>query len=807
MEHIGAVPDEREEATEADYTLVTELNHMQLVVPTHGSVKVGVPEQPIELPSVSAAKRHGVLSAGTPLETEGSASSANPGATGHRHVAFGQSGSPNIPKLAALPRQQLHNATGGAFEPAPYTIGRVHLPTSAELPTLEDHVSEHLVSLGQQTLRVFLYPRLLLRSRLMARKRLLAIAQDSAPKLTTQLVATVPMFKQWPADVLALVVKEATLCTFEPREFIVYEDERPYAMYFVVSGTVKMLTRLTAANSKQNHSPAHHQQLLRSGKSDGRRKAFSSSNVVQPAPMLVSPGSFGSNHLLTNEQYPYAVRTIGKVDAYCLTRTAFARVVASLPAHSRNLTIATAFERRNEKMRTHYPITPEILQNHCSLFSQVSNDFASALIDRLEAAASPADLVLATGGANCDAMILLRSGTLGFFRTVGGGHHHHHNHHHHGSVSGTSTERTAHPSGRSSISAPTEHLVQTVHAPSVINDMALLYNATNEMTIKTLTDCDLYKLPLHLFQAVCQQYPLDVDRMLDAARLQRKSELQGNHHSFRAVLAKMPIFNKLIPVAHEKEFLSLLQPRSYRAMSCICSKATFCDRIIVLTKGQLTLGTLPAEEEDLEGGGERALDASTGNMELSQMNASSNSASNVRPRKAAGLAPNSPIVVSGTMMNKWESIGWTCCVPHRWAYSAMTLNKAIEVLEVSYLDFMLFLHERNLLEKATQTIKMLMFPRAFAKETIDEVYRGILPHFPMYPVSKSLKINFHEIGFCEVHMHTLEEDQRTQREEVEKQNRKLPPPYKQLSRGVWVPSTTKVLGFTTMKDFSKKPNK
>lgn len=556
---------------------------------------------------------------------------------------------------------------------------RVRLPTAAELPSFHPALSQHFPVVAMATIRMSFYPVLLLRQKIKARaKLLLQSSSDASPKLTPTLIATIPLFRNWPTDAIGQVIKEATYQVFDGREYIAYEREPPRAVYFVVAGTCKLITRLPR------------------GQSGGGvvNKGYSAANT-HPHSLLVSPGSFGGINLLTNELYPSALRTTGKVELFVLTRSSFARILQSLPHQVRAHTISTAFEKRNERMSAHFPMTTDALRLN-KLFSGISEEFALLLIDKLEPSAVPAEFVMQVGGAACEGMQFVRSGSVALYKR------------------GTDT------------------VIATLPAPVLIGDAALMYNSANEFTVKSCQDCDVYLLSRASFKVLCQQHPNEVDAMLDAARDQRKAELKHNHIKFRNVITEMPLFNKLIQPTHEREFLNLLTPKSYRPMSCICSTSSFCDRILVLTKGNVRVG-------------------------------------------------------EHHVMKKWESIGWACCVPHHWAMPVMALEKTVEVLEVPYLDLMLFLFQHGLLDQVTKMVKILMFPRAHRKEQWLEVMQRVGSHLPLYPVSQAIHVNLYEFGFCSVHMSALDLAEKEEKAKEAARKAMIPKPFKQVLRGVWVP--------------------
>ena len=582
----------------------------------------------------------------------------------------------------------------------PYEICKIHLPNAAELPAFPKVLRDHLVNAALATLRLHFYPCVLLRQRIITRTRAMLQRQPLAAQVPPDLLDGIPLFRGWPAEALKLVLSSLKYSLYEQREVIVHEKEPSTVMYFLTAGSVKTISRVKGKLKLD--------------------KRLSGANVAHST-ILVAPCTFGSQNLLTNELWSHAVRSNAKCDVYTLSRQDFNAAMALVPLETTTETIRTAFERRNELMPSNFPLDVDAIRKH-NIFSRVSVEFAKDLIDRLEANAVPESFVLTREGEVSAAMYFVRRGTVKVYRKVDGA----------------------------------ESNATVITGPTVIGDTALVYNSANSMSCKTVTDCDVYSLSRHNFDMLCRQYTSDVDAMLDAARDQRNAELKSNYLKFRRVLTDMPILNSLVQPYHLRDFLALVQPKSYRPMSCICSTSDFCDRVIVLTKGKITLG---------------------------------------RHDGVSGTANGQQHT-----MQRWESIGWTCCVPHRWAQPEMTMSSTVEVLEIPFLDLMMFLHERRLLDQVTHATKMIMFPRAFPSAETDALRAKIGPHFVMYPTSRSFAVNLNEMGFCTVHMSEIKRLEQAERERAAHEVSTGAPQYKKLSQGVWIPTSRRIRGFTTSKN-------
>jgi CRP-like cAMP-binding protein len=557
---------------------------------------------------------------------------------------------------------------------------KVRIPDAAELNELPKELADHIGEAAGETLRRLWIPILALRQKKIARSKLRTERQALAASITPDFISQLSLFRSWPSEVLPAVVQALKLHCFEPKEMIVYEREPASAMLFLSNGTV--------------HSVARH-----------RTKSSYRDPLGTTTQTIHQTHCFGEMNLLTDEPWSFGLRCVTRVDMWMLTKKDFQRLIKLVPMHVMGNVIRTAFHRRNNAMRKHFPMTPELLKQN-PLFEHVSHDFAAEIVDRLEPHAAPKDYLLCGEGEPESPMFVVMHGQVGQFRKTG----------------------------------DDLILVGTLGPGSIVGASALAHGASIDATYKTLTDSDLYILSRTTFNAIAKGAGNDLDLMLEAARAQRHIEISTNQSKYLEVVQRIPMLKDILPSYFVKDFLPLLQPKSYRPLSSVCSTSNFCDRLIILVKGKIKLH-------------------------------------------------------DGTELKPNECIGWTCCVPHRWGQGALTGNVTAEVLEVPCQDYMDFLSVKGYLNTIIRQTKMILFPKAFPKQQVDTLLAQVGPHPISYPISKSRIVNHNEQGFCTVHMHLLEEFQREEQDKAIKKLADTPPPYRQLSSGVWVPRALNVRGF------------
>ena len=588
----------------------------------------------------------------------------------------------------------------------------IHLPLKHELDLLPQALAIHLQKIVTAAIQEFLYPLALMRSRRRWRERLIAEQEPSVPRLTVDYLATIPLFSGWPQPSLSAVVSAVKLRCYEANEIVVYDREPSSFMLFFVSGTAKRVA-VVPTGVRSSIKRAQSVKSLFGGSNVRGNRHHKSVLSTSHNTILHAPQVLGDLNLLTEELWSGFFKANTRCDFFVLPKLAFSAILDAIPPNILTVTIRTAFQRRNEAMSEHFPMDAYRIREY-PIFSETSVEFAQGIADRLQPNAVPKNFILSKEREPCTSMLFLMHGTVGLYRK--------------GDSSG-------------SVPATTDVLVKMVEAPAILNDSSLAHGSDNEHTIRSATDSDLYLLSTVNLTSLTRQFSKDFDTMLDAARAQRQTELASNYSHYKAIVQSVPLLGRRIPYYRVKDFLLKLQSKSYRPLSSVCSTASFCDRIIIVVKGKMKVGT-------------------------------------------------------EQFINMGECIGWTCCVPHRWSHVVMTVKATTEVLEMSYLDVMTFMDSCGALSAVTHETKMMMFPRAFPKQRV-ELLKAALPlHVALYPVSRSPLVNLNEVGFCTVHMSALAEAEAANKAKDEEERK--PPVFKKLSQGVWIPLSSKVRGFSTI---------
>eukprot|EP00662_Eupelagonemidae_sp_cell21_P011071 gene11071-54652_t len=119
-----------------------------------------------------------------------------------------------------------------------------HMPTTSDLrhlPLVSTAVFRHL---AVQTLRRYLYPRLLLLRHRTRRVR--AMTARPVKALPTHSLARHAMFERWPADLLEQLARNAVPTVFFRHEYILYEGECAQSgIYFLMTGASSVLKKRT----------------------------------------------------------------------------------------------------------------------------------------------------------------------------------------------------------------------------------------------------------------------------------------------------------------------------------------------------------------------------------------------------------------------------------------------------------------------------------------------------------------------------------------------------------------------------------
>eukprot|EP00759_Apiculatamorpha_spiralis_P019035 PhF_6_TR25276/c0_g1_i1/m.34839 len=514
---------------------------------------------------------------------------------------------------------------------------KVRLPTASELQTLPPHLQEHFHQLALVILRTYLYPRCIRHNRIEWRKRLIANQLAYIPKLSVSSLKTYALFAEWPDDVLKHVCDALCPHVVERGEYLIHEDEKVGSgIFFVMTGQVHQMKKKS-----------------RSSKSIG----YDNTEVIATT---TAPTVFGEFSFLTEEPRLISVRALTTCTMWILSKLSFNTYLSLLPKDKYASIIGVAFTKRNQAMYINYPMNAESLLKY-AIFSLCNNDVLSDIVGKLEPFAVPKHFVLCRAEEPAKYMYFIRHGKCGTYRY------------------GTNFE---------------EIQVGTVEHGTLIGDSALLHAANHDLTVRTLTNCDTWRLSKLSFDTAVRNHPTQYSHMMDSARLKRQEEMSTQQMRYREAVMKIPLISPHLKTSTiTKELLSLFTPYVYKPLHLLCATSLFCDRMIILLKGRVRVG--------------KDMALSTG-----------------------------------------ECIGFTCVVPHRWAQTALTLD-IVEVLELKRDAYKEFLVKHGLLSEIVHNVKMLLFPRAFPKQQVLALHSTIQQNRSpiMYPVSYGDEVNLTEHGF------------------------------------------------------------
>eukprot|EP00759_Apiculatamorpha_spiralis_P055532 PhF_6_TR7836/c1_g4_i3/m.11375 len=352
-----------------------------------------------------------------------------------------------------------------------YAIGALALPTAQDLTSLPKEVNATIHFIAMETFRRFLYPRALLYLRMRFRKRLIEQGKGRVPKVTMEDLLKINMFKTWPHNLLYDMLRALQIVSFDKGEFIIHEDEQAGSgIYFLAAGSVSVWKKTSRVrpNGTKNKSIGP----------DNTKCLVSLNPVV----------CFGEFAFLTEEPRMASIRANTRVDLWVMRKHDFHRIFAKLPKSLLSSVISIAFEKRNATMSMSYPMTVEFMKGY-PLFKACSDTLVDALRQKLTPCAVPKQHTIMKAGEAGTNMYFLRYGKAGVYQVVD----------------------TSHAN-------KDETHVTTLNPGELIGDDAILYSGLYSSTIKTLTNCDLWALSKENFDAVAQAFPMELEKMMAAAR-------------------------------------------------------------------------------------------------------------------------------------------------------------------------------------------------------------------------------------------------------------------------------------------------
>eukprot|EP01062_Namystynia_karyoxenos_P062506 TRINITY_DN5539_c0_g1_i1.p1 TRINITY_DN5539_c0_g1~~TRINITY_DN5539_c0_g1_i1.p1 ORF type:complete len:1123 (+),score=336.84 TRINITY_DN5539_c0_g1_i1:76-3369(+) len=530
---------------------------------------------------------------------------------------------------------------------------RLALPSAADMQALPSHLRKTFGSLALETLRNHLYPRALLWLRRRRKKAMIRAAQSECPPMTVELLRAQAMFREWPRALLEELLPQMVVEAVEFHEMVMHESEPGTGIYFLMTGKFEILKRIRSGRGEPV-TKNRHQQIV----------------VLSPVTCV------GEFSILTEEPRMASIRAVSFDGCVCqvLRKDVLLPYLRQLPASTLSTIVELAFAARNRTMQLQHPMSAQSMRAASPILMPCTAGVLDRMIMKLTPYCVPKGLTLCRGDQIADRMFFLRSGRCGVMKVL--------------------VRRLS--SGMSRVTQRTEEAhVHTICAPDTVGAVAVLQGVNFGDTVQTLTTCDFWVLQKEAFDGAVRSDPSCAPPMLAAARQLRQRQLEQQQNLFRQAIYDIPLLKDVCSRQQMRELVNAFEAHLYKQLSMLCSIAEYADRVIVLYKGRVRVGT----------------------------------------------------------DSRWwpsEAAGFTCVVPHRWALSAVSLDVA-ECLEFPLVRYEAFLRKHKLLRDVVMWSTALMFPyapesqrpeAAVAQELVAQLRTP-----PMYPRSDLRKIDWSEQGF------------------------------------------------------------
>eukprot|EP00759_Apiculatamorpha_spiralis_P038222 PhF_6_TR37584/c0_g1_i2/m.55762 len=513
-------------------------------------------------------------------------------------------------------------------------VEKMIIPALCDLDNFPPILHDTFRSLAMEKIRRTFYPKLLLLRRVKQRSKANRALIKTTPKPIVSDLRRIKLFERWDESLLGTIIDGLQLSSYDPGQMILYEGE-PYSsgMVLLVKGTVDIMKRKFV-------------------KGPGYSKKINGANC-KVLGQLTAPVCLGEFALLTEEPRMASIVCVTKCVAWVVNKTLFADVLSRVPRNVMVDISSIAFEKRNANMALSFPMTVQMMRQY-PLFRACSELMLQEMIHSLIPHALPKNYVVCEAEELSHCMYFLRNGLLGVFRTIDG----------------------------------QPILVQRLGPGALIGQESAIHSAPYGKTVRTLKNCDMWKLTSSSMEMALRGDPTIVERMMNEARMQRSSTLLEQRSRYRDWGIRIPLLAALIPKSKLHDIILLFEPKVYRPMSVMCSTAHFCNKLIFLTAGNVRVGT-------------------NGKFE------------------------------------RGECIGYTCVLPHRWNDIVMSLN-VVECLELDVKTFEAFLADCGVLDKVRGIVKKLLFPLAYPSEEVAQA-EALLANVKtpwLHPRSTEEKINF-----------------------------------------------------------------
>jgi CRP-like cAMP-binding protein len=472
------------------------------------------------------------------------------------------------------------------------------LPSGAEVAALPEEMRATFYSVATEDLRRLLYSRLLLLATKQRRKQQAAQRVVHAARPTIEGIRKNKFFADWSAEALHFIIGAVNYEHHDPGDIILHELEPPGAgIYFLTLGTCQLLRRKDRFIDKRLGPKA---------------------TVVAT---VFSPTIFGASCFSSNEPRLNAVRAMSRCDFWTLNRESYLQAFAMLPPETRAAIDERVHAKRVQILPLLYPLRTSILKEY-PLFQFAGTQFLDALVSKMQPLAAAPGYTFCREGDPVTFMFVIRFGTVNVMRKI----------------AGMDTHINSHD------------------APCLLNGEAMLHGSSSVDTYVAATGCDLYTLSLEAFESVVSQPQFADERRVLIAESRRKhmKQLSQAQIRFRPHIYQIPILKQLLSLEQMNALSYLFDGKLFAPLSLVVSASDMCDRIVIVTKGKVSIGK-------------------------------------------RGL---------------WkigEAAGYTSIVPHRWRCAAVALEP-VESIEVPSNLLEAFLKDCGVYDKYRAIVEQLLFP-------------------------------------------------------------------------------------------------
>lgn len=481
---------------------------------------------------------------------------------------------------------------------------RAALPDGREIALLPPELALTFFTVAMDKFRKLLLPKVLL---VLQKRRNKALEREMISRTTRPSAETFKKFKLfnlWTAEALQLATESLTYKCVDANRFIWYTGEPGGTMGIVLlsHGTCRSLRNAQRLS--------------------GEKRLRQSSTIVLSTH---NPGHmFNEYSFVTQEPQMRYVKSATRCDLWCMSREAFEACVQLLPESTRAAMAQLAFARRQKMIPEAYAFHPQLLKKSCPTFSRNSDTVLTLIVQAMKPLAVHANTVLAREGETPHCMYFLRRGKVGAFQVVNG-------------------EMTH---------------VRSIYAPATLLESCVLHRQENVDLLRAISECDFLTVTLDDIQSIMSQYPAERDILLEVSREEKMKILSKQQLRFRPLLFKVPIVRHVLEAEQITTLSHLFEGRVYSSMELIVSKSEMCDRVIILTKGQVSFGK------------------------------------------------------KGPVWDVGEAMGFTCLIPHRWAHSVVAVQQC-ECIELRRELLVAFFQDCSVLQDATDVCEFVLCPEKF----------------------------------------------------------------------------------------------